>query len=718
MQSAPTNGTDFFLITRETDTVTGQPTGKNYFRLYVKSSGSGFQLGWNPHAETGTNVAPPVPTYADTVFSFNRDYRVVLRCDSVPLRNSDDTYLFVDPADSSAVPLLSRFTWSGNSSDEFSASASTGINRVGGSLNLVLKQQAATTTPLLSLGVKNIVVGDTLGDIGIVEVTESLPEVVATEFTNSAAGGVVAWTSGRGWSATPVSSSNTSIRFQGILTNNLAITQDTGTNFVLNALTNANSGAFAMNFTGGTFEFRKKDSVNPVLIFVNSPSTVQRFSNNFVLNDTLTVSQAGSTTSNSIIAGPISGAGGLRKGGNGNVYITGTNNSFAGPLTNSAGILIVSTIGSAGANSSLGTNSVITMGDGSGTNALRTINPAAEISDKTFFLGGSSVNTRIENYSGGVLTLNGAVNTVTNAGKTLYILARSNNVVLGGPIAANAPGSNNLSLFLTNSDSRTLTLSASNAFRGGVTIESGILEAAHSAALGNGEVKLAPSVPDGAVLRIACPDTVSVLGNLLLQNDAVIDAGSSFSAIRFATATNWVAGKFLTVSNSSQGRIYITNTNGVAVSQIRSAENPPYIASLSAGGLLVFSPPSPAGTTYEGWLSSAGIVHASASLLEYAFGASAPGLLPEQYWPVTTSQDGRVVLAYYVRQGAIGLTVVAELSVGLDSAGGGFGPSGLLTDVPIGTVSVNGVVLERREASVRIGDVGAKGFLRIKVTQQ
>ena len=163
-----------------------------------------------------------------------------------------------------------------------------------------------------------------------------------------------------------------------------------------------------------------------------------------MLNDTLTVNQAGANVSNSTIAGVISGAGGLRKSGNGYVYLTGTNNSFGGGVTNSAGTLFVASIGNAGASSSLGTNGTLTLGDGSATSALRTINAAAEVSDKVISLGGSTINTRIENYSGGVLTLNGAINTVTNAGKVLYIVARSNNVVLGGSIATNNAANNTL----------------------------------------------------------------------------------------------------------------------------------------------------------------------------------------------------------------------------------------------------------------------------------
>ena len=596
VQSASTAGSDFFLVTRETDSTTGQPIGKSYFRLYVKeaSGGVGFQIGWNPHAETGT-VSPTVPTYAETVFSFGGDYRLVLRCDSVPSRNNDDTYLFVDPEGSASIPLLSRTSWTGNTADEFSVTTSTASGRVPGSLNLVLKQQITSTTPALSMDVKNIVVGDALSDVGVTESSQSLPVQVATDFTNSSTSGSVSWTAGPNWSSTPQSSTNASIRFQGALTGSLNINQNTGSNFLLHALTNANSGAFAMNFSGSALEFSKNGTTGPALVFATGATTLQTFSNPFVLNDTLTVNQSSATASNSTLAGVISGSGGLRKSGNGYVYITDSNNTFGGVVTNSAGILFVSSIGNAGANSSLGTNGMIVMGDGSGTNAIRTINLTAETSDKLISLGGSTINTRIENYSGGVLTLNGPINTVTNAGKVLYLIAKSNNMVLGGSIATNTSASNNLSLILTNSTNRILTLAASNAFRGGLTLESGALRATHPNSLGTGDVRFSPSVTNGVILTVAYPGSGAVLGNLLLQNTATLDLGSdSSSAIKFSSGTGWTAGTTLVITNSSGGaQLYITNTNGVALNQIKSAENSNAIASLNSEGLLTFINPTP-----------------------------------------------------------------------------------------------------------------------------
>jgi fibronectin-binding autotransporter adhesin len=375
-----------------------------------------------------------------------------------------------------------------------------------------------------------------------------------TIYTNSSTSGSVSWLTGPNWSATPLSASNTAIRFQGTLGGNLAIAQDTGANFVLNALTIANSGAFAMNFTGGAFEFSKSGANNPLLTFATATTTIQTFSNNFVLNDTLAVNQASATVSNSTIAGVISGAGGLRKSGNGYVYLTGTNNSFGGGVTNSAGTLFVASIGNAGANSSLGTNGTIVLGDGSATNALRTINTAAETSDKVISLGGSTINTRIENYSGGVLTLNGAINTVNNAGKVLYIVANNNNVVLGGSIAATNPTSNNLSLYLTNSGANTLVLTASNAYRGGTTIQSGNLSVSNSAALGSGAVNFLTN------------STLTALANVTLTNAITNNsAGSTLSLAASSGRTNTLSGGIFGV-----GAVRLNSSGGVVLASSNS----------------------------------------------------------------------------------------------------------------------------------------------------
>ena len=397
-------------------------------------------------------------------------------------------------------------------------------------------------------------------------------------YTNSSTSGAVSWLTGPNWSATPVSSSNTAIRFQGTLVGNLTITQNTGANFVLNALTNANTGASAMNFTGGALEFSKNGTNNPVLTFATATTTIQTFSNNFVLNDTLAVNQASATVSNSTIAGVISGAGGLRKSGNGYVYLTGTNNSFGGGVTNSAGTLFVSSIGNAGANSSLGTNGTIVLGDGSGTNALRTINTAAETSDKVISLGGSTINTRIENYSGGVLTLNGAINTVTNAGKVLYIVARSN-VVLGGSIATNNAANNNLALYLTNSGNNTLFLTTSNAYRGGTTIASGNLSVSNSAALGSGAVTFLTNATLTALASVNLTNNISVATGMTVAVNTTQNAG----------LTNQISGEVSGAGglriNTAGATTYLANANNSFGGGVHVQQGTYVVASVGNAGV-------------------------------------------------------------------------------------------------------------------------------------
>ena len=399
-----------------------------------------------------------------------------------------------------------------------------------------------------------------------------------TTYTNSSTTGGVSWTTGPNWSATPVSSSNTAIRFQGTLTGTLSITQNTGVNFVLNALTNANTGAFAMNFNGGVFEFSKRDTINPTLTFATASTTIQTFNNDFVLNDTLAVGQSSATASNSTIAGVISGVGGLRKSGNGYVYLTGTNNSFGGGFTNSAGTLFVRSIGNAGANSSLGTNGTMTLGDGSGVNALRTINASAETSDKTISLGGSTINTRIENYSGGVLTLNGAINTVNNAGKVLYIVANSNNVVLGGSIAATNPTINDLSLYLTNSGANALVLTASNAYRGGTTIQSGNLSVSNSAALGSGAVNFLTNATLTALANVNLTNNISVASGMTVAVNATQNAGLTN---RISGVVSGAGGLRI---NTAGATTYLANTNNSFGGGVHVQQGTYVVASVGAAG--------------------------------------------------------------------------------------------------------------------------------------
>ena len=483
VQSASVSGSDFFFITRETDSITGQPIGKSYFRLYVRAAGSGFQIGWNPHAETGATVSPAVPTYADTIFQLNTDHQLVLRCDSTAARNNDDTFLYVNPLRASEAPLLSRTTWVGNNADEFSASTSTGTNRVGGFLNLVLRQPA--NTPSISMKVKNIVVASAAKDVGLDWVSEVVPtSTIAGAFANNSSNGITTWQGGPGWTPTnPIGGSTTTIIFNGILSGALTANNDSAGNFMLNALSNSITGAGSLTYTGGTFRFVANGNTNPTLTFANN-ALVQTFSNNIQVDAELKVSQAGSTALNSILAGSISGVGGLNKSGTGTVLITRNDNTFDGVTTVGAGQLNVLNLGNAGSPSSLGRNSTISLGGGSATGTLRWESVASETSDKSIVLGGSTGGGTLDvRGTANILTLDGPINTGTNISLRTFTLTGQGGATVNGLISGSA------SLRVNGSAARTVTLAnANNSFGGPVTIDgnqSGVSYKVQVASIGN-----------------------------------------------------------------------------------------------------------------------------------------------------------------------------------------------------------------------------------------
>ena len=489
--ASTSGGADFFLVTREIDNsgsaTQGQPAGKSYFRIYIKSSGTGFVLGWNPHSETASAT---MADYGTTEYAFGQTYTVLIRCDSATGRSNDKSYLYVNPSYTSdpttLTPVLSRTTWAGNT-DEFSYNASSGNSgtpatpRLGGYLNLVLKQQSGN-----ALTVSKIMVGDAMTDVGYIA-----PPSSTLDYTNKATAGISTWTTSADWNpSVPTSATNSALIFNGALTAALTVDNNATGNFKLNSLTFANTGSGNLNLTGNPLQFVSSGGTNPTLAFSTTASVVQTVGNNLQIDADLAVRQASATVSNSTIAGIISGSGGISKVGTGYVYITGVNNGFGGPVTVSAGVLGASTFGMSGQASSLGTNGTIYLGDASASSQIRGTQSANQTSDKTVVLGGSGAFHYIENYgtTGTGLTLSGNIETSTNGLKSLRLNPKNGPIVISGTIGANMPD-NQLSLMLTNGTQQ-LTLTRANSYNGGTYLQGGSLALSNSSALGTGLVNM------------------------------------------------------------------------------------------------------------------------------------------------------------------------------------------------------------------------------------
>jgi autotransporter-associated beta strand protein len=301
-------------------------------------------------------------------------------------------------------------------------------------------------------------------------VITSAPVVSVPDVTNTAPSGGVSWTSGPGWDPNiPISTNTATVTFSNFLTGNLVATNDSAGNFVLNAISNSITGTGSLTYTGGTFQFVANGSNNPTLTFASN-ALVQTFSNNIQVDAELKVSQAGSTASNSILAGPISGVGGIYKSGNGNVYVTRNDNTFDGVTTVGAGQLNVLNLGNTGSPSSLGRNATISLGSGTNTGTLRWESVASETSDKSIVLSGSTGGGTLDvRGTANILTLNGPISTGTNAGTRNFTLTGQGGATVNGLISGNA------GLRVNGSSSRTVTLAnANNSFGGAVTIDGNI----------------------------------------------------------------------------------------------------------------------------------------------------------------------------------------------------------------------------------------------------
>ena len=441
-------------------------------------------------------------------------------------------------------------------------------------------------------------------------------------------------------------------------------------------------------------------------------------------NFTLT-GQGGAT-----VNGLISGNAGLRVNGSSTrtVTLANANNSFGGPVTidgNIAGAsykLQVANIGNAGSNSPLGTNGTINIG--TTTNAFNFLvcsNTLSETTDKTINLAGTVGPALIVN-KGPVLLKFTAPVTATGAGaKTFYADQDDTNGVT--EFAGNIPDSSSGATTIKKGGAGKLVLSAANTFTGGMRFNGGTLELGNPSALAAGNYLKYESQASGtALVKVAYTAAGPNLGNLEVDVNGTLDLGTNSSAeIRFATATGWMAGATLTITNSTGGgKLYILDSEGLDSAQIVSAENPTYVASVDDNGLVTFTAPTPVGSTFTSWLGSTDAT--SDLLLQYAFGAvSATQPVAPAYFPqASVTETGGVrslVLTYYVRQGTQGLEVEPELSTDLSAANNGFAESFSITKSDHEISEVGGVSLQRKTASVPIESGAAKKFLRARVTQ-
>ena len=134
---------------------------------------------------------------------------------------------------------------------------------------------------------------------------------------------------------------------------------------------------------------------------------------------------------------------------------------------------------------------------------------------------------------------------------------------------------------------------------------------------------------------------------------------------------------------------------------------------------------TPYDASFSSWASAAGQGSISmtndadgnglTALLEYAYGAAAPGSISRSLLPAgsITNSGGinQLVLTYYCRTSGVTITPEANISL----ATNGWATNGI-SNALVGTVTTNNTTLQQRRASVPIDNTNSKKFLRLKAS--
>lgn len=363
------------------------------------------------------------------------------------------------------------------------------------------------------------------------------------------------WSSGSGWTGTPVSSTSTTLLIGSAITYSSAFST-TGTNdftspFLLNALvlqaTN-NISTYPITFTigGGALDFRSNGSVAPVVSLnanrrttTPSPPTIFTVNNDIIANDGLTFN--GNGTGAFIFGGVISGTNGIVKSGTSTLTLTG-NNTFTGTTTLSGGSLQIGNNGTSG----------LISGD--------IVNNAALVFNRT---DSSTFNGTIS--GNGTTTIASGTLLVGDGGTSDPL--KSANLVVNGNLVLNRSGDFTPVNVLTGTGTftklgaGTMTLT-DQAFRGVVAVAEGGLFLTNASTLSSGSVQVDP----GASLLFGNYGTVSVGGlqgagsvnfvNSNGTNMALILSGADTTAAFTGTLTGMTS-----ITKTGTGTTTLSGTN-------------------------------------------------------------------------------------------------------------------------------------------------------------
>ncbi|WP_395736178.1 beta strand repeat-containing protein [Prosthecobacter sp.] len=289
---------------------------------------------------------------------------------------------------------------------------------------------------------------------------------------------------------------------------------------------------------------------------------------------TITLVGGGASVAATVTSAPLStansSAGGLTKVGTGTLTMSGTGNTFGGPVDIKGGVLAVSTITNGGAASSnLGTSSSAASNLLLDGGILSFTGTAAGSTDRGFTIAATNTGLDASGTTAGTLTLTStsALAVSPGLGNVNFILQGTGTGTAGaGSLSAPIPDGTGTVVSLIKNGSGTWTLAGTtSSYSGSTTINGGILSVSSLSAGGT------PS---------SIGDSSNAASNLVLSGGTLLYTGSGSTTDRNYTFGNATTASGFTIDSEGTGALVITG----GMTGVNSAANTQILSLIAGAG--------------------------------------------------------------------------------------------------------------------------------------
>jgi len=341
-------------------------------------------------------------------------------------------------------------------------------------------------------------------------------------------------------------------------------------NGTLNTTSSSNTFAASTNLTGAN---KIANNINTTSNFGIGVGSALEFGGDINLNGALRQISISNTAAATTFGGAFTNDGGLglRLVLTGTTFLTGTNSSFTGTFEfRGTPQLVVSSIGMSGSNSSIGAGNTIKFGSANTSQANLRYVGTGDTTDRTVDLASTTGGISIAQEGTGLLKFTHNL-TVSGSGNKIFTLQGSTAGTgeISGNIIDGAVGS---VISLVKTGTGQWTLSGSNSYSGGTTINGGVLAITNKNALGTGGLSLGTSTGTSTILATTALTGANAIANNLTAGAAgpMIIGGSNdmeFTGTVFGSANT--TSRTLTINNTGSttfsGPVFITSGTGSGV---------------------------------------------------------------------------------------------------------------------------------------------------------